>query len=477
MSSIVRVLEGRVAAFFAEKELNQTPCLAAAFSGGPDSTALLHLLSSISKKSKYSINFESLFAVYVNHNLRSRSELRQELDIVQKTASLMGVKLQILSLPPGEIELIGKARGRGIEEAAREARYRIIHSWMQREQVHVLVTAHTLDDQIETMIMRFFQGSGVEGMQGIPEKKEYVFRPLLGTTKAEILEYLYDVGIHYSIDSTNQENRFLRNRIRNIIPEIEKVFPGLYGSLLSFREKAELLSEHIDSKNRHDYLSSMLVKDFDLVSFSLDDFLKLDRYERMCLLYEAWGLLRGNSQQVPYAVIRPLFTLTPKAQKRILEYDGTSMYTDGNRFFWTDHVVHSRKNKYLKVANEKEVSLVSDYYLYIRETFLPEEGEILLDPSKLSLPLVVRSALPGDCIYLTEGVKQLSKLFKDWKIFSDNRWIVPVVEDREGILAVMGKEFGGSNRIAKKMKNEFTSGKKRMALKVKYSGSCSGYAK
>jgi tRNA(Ile)-lysidine synthetase-like protein len=477
MSSIVKVLERRVAAFFEEKELKQTLSLAAAFSGGPDSTALLHLLSSISKKSEYSLSFESLFAVYVNHNLRSSNELRQELDIVQNTASSMGIKLQILSLPSGEIELISKSRGRGIEEAAREARYRVIHSWMQSEKVQVLVTAHTLDDQIETLIMRFFQGSGIEGMQGIPEEKQFIFRPLLGSTKAEILEYLHDTGLHYSIDSTNQENRFLRNRIRNIIPVIEKVFPGLYGSLLNFREKAELLSEHINSKNRHDYLSSMLAKDFDVVSFSLEDFRKLDRYERMCLLYEAWDLLRGNSQPVPYAVIRPLFTLAPKAQKRILEYDGTSMYTDGYRFFWTDHVVHSLKNKYLKVANGKEVSLVSDYFLYIREAFLPEEGEILLDPSKLSFPLVVRSALPGDYIYLAEGVKQLSKLFKDWKIFSDNRWIVPVIEDREEILAVMGGEFGGSNRIAKKMKNEFTSGKKGMALKVKYSGSCSGYAK
>lgn len=477
MSSIVRVLERRVAAFLADKELQKPPRLAVAFSGGPDSTALLHLLSSISLKSEYSINFESLAAVYVNHNLRSSRELQQEVDIVQKTASSIGVNLHILSFSPGEIELLSKARGRGIEEAAREARYSIIQSWMQREGMQFLVTAHTLDDQIETMIMRFFQGSGVDGMQGIPEKKQYVFRPLLSTTKAEILEYLHDTGIHYSIDSTNQENRFLRNRIRKIIPDIQKVFPGLYSSLLNFREKAELISDHMESKAHHDFLSSMLVKDFDLVSFLHEDFQKLDRYERMCLLYKAWDLLRGNSQPVPYTVIRPLFTLTLKGLKRILEYDDTSMYTDGNRIFWTDHVVHSRKNKYLKVANDKEVSLVSDYSLFFRETSSAEEDEILLNPSQLCLPLVVRSAVPGDYINLAEGVKQVSKLYRDWKIFSDNRWIVPVIEDREEILAVMGGQFGGRNRIAKKMKYEFTSEKKGLALKVKYSGSYSGYAK
>mgnify|MGYP006287055393 CR=1 FL=1 len=134
----------------------------AAFSGGADSTALLALLSALRNRRPV-----SLIALYVDHALRPRGERTAELAAVIRTAETLEVPLLCSFLPPGYIAA-GQQAG-GIEASARRVRYGILRAAAERLQCSAVCTAHTRDDQVETVLMRALQGAGLEGIAGIGE--------------------------------------------------------------------------------------------------------------------------------------------------------------------------------------------------------------------------------------------------------------------------------------------------------------------
>ncbi|NQT58768.1 MAG: tRNA lysidine(34) synthetase TilS [Bacteroidetes bacterium] len=489
MNSIVKTLELRVADFLNKYGLLHNAAILVAFSGGPDSTALLHILHVLSKQKNLDLHIS---AVYVNHNLRSDSEIQKEISHIQRFANNLHIDLHILECPKGKIEEIALQRCRGIEDAAREARYTNIFTLMDSCSYSVLATAHTLDDQVETMLMRFLQGSGPEGLLGIRESNRSVLRPLLGTRKEELLNYLKHYNITTSIDSTNLEIRFLRNKIRKIIPGILDIFPGLYSTLPHGQEKLEMLIDHLKKESQGDHFKKLLQKASDNVSCKIDDYLTLDSYQRTQLIYKAWELLyQKKSISIPFTTIKPLILADENlfrntgeyshdhlsVSKRILEFAGTSIYTDRNRLFWFDNIVHTKKNRYLRVEAGNNLELFSGCTLVIKSKDDVEKSDIVFADDLITRPVIVRSLIPSDEIELTEGRKQVSKLLKDWKIPSERRWMIPVIEDRKGITAVLGKAFGGSNRIASRMKIAKDSHKIKNLIRVnvKYTGSYSEY--
>ena len=171
MNSIVKILEQRVAEFLNKYGLMHNASILVAFSGGPDSTALLHILHTLSGQKNLDLHIS---AVYVNHNLRSDSEIQKEIGHIKQFTNNLQIDLHILECPKGKIESIALQRCKGIEDAAREARYNNIFTLMDNCSYSVLATAHTLDDQIETMLMRFLQGAGPDGLLGIRESNRSV---------------------------------------------------------------------------------------------------------------------------------------------------------------------------------------------------------------------------------------------------------------------------------------------------------------
>jgi len=490
MNSIVKILEHRVADFLNKYGLLHNASILVAFSGGPDSTALLHILHAIAKQKDLDL---CISAAYVNHNLRSDPEIKKEIKHIKQFANSLQIELHILECPKGNIESIALQRCRGVEDAAREARYNNIFNLMDNYSYSVLATAHTLDDQIETLLMRFLQGAGPDGLLGIRESNRSVLRPLLGTKKEELLSYLKYYNLDTSIDSTNLETRFLRNKIRKIIPNILDVFPGLYSSLPNGQQKLEMLIDHLKKESPEESYKYLLKKESDNVSCKIDDYLSLDSYQRTQLIYGAWELLYKNkSLSIPYTTIKPLILADEDlfrnnreyshdqltVSKRILEFAGTSIYTDRNRLFWFDNVVHTKKNRYLKVVTGNDLELFPGCTLLFKDGDSTKTSDIVFENGLITKPLLVRSLIPSDEIELVEGRKQVSKLLKDWKIPSVRRWMIPVLEDRNGIVAVLGNGFGGRNRVAAQLKMVKDSNKINNLIRVNvdYTGSYSEYA-
>ncbi len=207
-------------------DLAAEPALVLAVSGGPDSTALLHLTA------RWRSNLRPaprLVAVTVDHGLRP--EAKREAAAVKKLSKKLGVE-HITMLWSGE------KPSTGIQEAARLARYRLLRMAARRIRARCVVTAHTLDDQAETVLFRMARGSGLAGICGMARRialddlpintqagedrydAVMLVRPLLDVPKARLIVTLAEAGISYAEDPSNADPRFTRARLRQLMPAL-----------------------------------------------------------------------------------------------------------------------------------------------------------------------------------------------------------------------------------------------------------------
>jgi tRNA(Ile)-lysidine synthase len=190
------------------------PGLILAVSGGPDSTALLWLAARWRKARKRG---PRLVAVTVDHGLRPQARI--EAKAVARLARSFGVSHRIE-------QWSGRKRATGLQAAARQARYRLLAKVAAEEGIGHVLTAHTLDDQAETVLIRLARGSGIGGLAAMAREAPWpsgksdvtLVRPFLDVPKARLVTTLRKAGIAYSDDSSNRDPRFTRVRIREAMP-------------------------------------------------------------------------------------------------------------------------------------------------------------------------------------------------------------------------------------------------------------------
>ncbi len=191
--------------------------LVVAYSGGRDSHVLLHALQAL--RSEYAF---SLKAIHVNHGLQP--EAKQWAVHCQAQALAYGIECQVIDLQ------IVPQKGQSVEELAREQRYAAFKS--QLVPGSFLLTAHTRDDQAETVLLQLFRGAGCKGLAGIaslaPFGSAQLTRPLLPVSRSDIANYADNHQLCWIEDGSNQNDRFARNFLRNqILPTLQDYFPGM----------------------------------------------------------------------------------------------------------------------------------------------------------------------------------------------------------------------------------------------------------
>jgi tRNA(Ile)-lysidine synthase len=443
MSITVETIRLKVISYLKKNKISKKSNILVAYSGGPDSSALLWLLKSIQEDISFSLS-----ALYVNHGIRSQSEMSDEIFQVKKIADKLNIRIEQKNLEYGFIANESALTGRSVEDLAREYRYSFIEKMKEGIGATHVAMGHTLDDQIETLIMRFFQGSGLHGFSGIPDKRDFIIRPLLEIEKKELEEYIKTWNIPFVTDSTNLEPVYLRNKIRlNMIPVINEIFPGYKKSINIFTKKMEMVQAVLRDKNwKPDiYLS----KEGDPWFFS-HDFIDLPAYYKVEILYKSWDMWQNKPfERLPYKFLSTAIGSNSKNLSNIL-LDGYScrLMKHKDVIIWKRVVVVSSKKSYLKVITPGENELFPGLYLKLEENGDLLNDKIWINKDKLKYPLIVRSKISGDRIALSEGMKTLKKLFNDWGVLPGERWKIPVIEDRAGIVAVMGKSLSYSNRIA-----------------------------
>ena len=204
------MLRDAIRQFFVKEGV--TACrIAVAVSGGVDSTALLFLLAELRTD-----NFD-LVAAHVNHHLRGAESDGDEA-FVRELCSRLGIPLHVADGTLDE----ARVRERGIEAAAREVRYARLTEIREATGARYVATAHQKNDQAETVLMRLLTGSGIAGLRGIhPRRDDGFLRPLLGITRAELEAFLEEQHVVPRLDRSNEDPRFLRNRVRALLRELD----------------------------------------------------------------------------------------------------------------------------------------------------------------------------------------------------------------------------------------------------------------
>jgi tRNA(Ile)-lysidine synthase len=227
--------------FFADRGYMGTPG-AAAVSGGADSVALLRAL--------YEADLGPVRIVHFNHKLRGR-ESDDDAAFVQELTNRLNLPCHVFEAPTAAFA------DDNLEAAAREWRYRTLAEFADELMLRWVATGHTADDQGETVLLRLIRGTGIQGLRGIAPVKTHdhpvssgtysaVIRPLLAVTRSEVEQYLADLDQPYCTDSTNDDRRFTRNRVRHeLLPLLKTFNPDVVSGLVQTASQAEEFFHHI----------------------------------------------------------------------------------------------------------------------------------------------------------------------------------------------------------------------------------------
>ncbi len=212
-----------------EKALNsictelQGKRLCVCLSGGADSVALLAAANML--KEKYSF---LLFAAHVNHLLRGDESFRDQ-RFCAELCEKISIKLFISRI---DVLRLSEVEKKSVEEAARDARYAFFRQLGAENGIDYFLTAHTKNDNAETVIMNIIRGTTISGLCGIPRKNGNVIRPLLELSREENLAFLNEQCLSYITDSSNEDNNYTRNYIRNVLlPAARKINPRVTEAL------------------------------------------------------------------------------------------------------------------------------------------------------------------------------------------------------------------------------------------------------
>jgi len=209
-------------------------------SGGPDSVFLTVMLKRVEHLYKIKI-----FACHIDHQLRKNSW--KDAQFVKRFCDSSAVPVEIKKIKLKKFT----------EENARDMRYKIFCEVAKKFRCNKIATAHTLNDNAETVLMWFARGCGARGLKGIPPVRGKIIRPVLCVSKKEIISYLKRNKIKYRTDSTNFSKKFTRNKIRlNIIPQLEKINPKTVRHIFELSEK--LRGSRVDIKEKKCYNNFLL---------------------------------------------------------------------------------------------------------------------------------------------------------------------------------------------------------------------------
>lgn len=278
-------LESRLAALWPPPAWSDLTVLLAV-SGGADSVAMLRAMDALKVDGP-----GRLVAAHVNHQLRGPQSAADEAFVVDLCHRL-DMPCEVLR---AEADKLAADRTDGLESAARKARYGLLQETAARLGARYVATAHTADDQAETILHRVIRGTGVAGLAGMARARPFgpaatLIRPLLGVRRVELLEYLDALGQPFRCDSSNEDLRFTRNRIRHqLFPQLAREFnSGVVEAVLRLGSLAGEVQAVVERIVEELAGKCVLRPNSELVEISLVPLATQPRYVVRELLIAAW---------------------------------------------------------------------------------------------------------------------------------------------------------------------------------------------
>ncbi len=365
---------------------NKDHRLLLAVSGGVDSVVLTELL--------YKCGYKAGIA-HCNFKLRGNDADADE-EFVKKLAKIYKVPFYSTKF---ETQEYAAKKGISIQMAARELRYEWFEQIRQQEKYHFIATAHHLNDNIETILLNLIKETGIKGLCGIPSKNNFIVRPLLFATKDSIEQYAFTNNLIYQEDTSNQQTKYQRNKIRHaVIPVLKEINPNLENSFQQTISNLNITKEiyNIQLKN---YKKDLFEYRGEEIWISLRKLQKLENAQH--ILYELLSPYDYNNEQ-----INDLFkTFNNTESKEFLSAD-YRLLKDRKFLVITPFSNNDTSQTIIRKSNTSVI--IQNLKFKIQNLKHPKKVKINNDPSiafinfdKLEFPLTLRKWMPGDLFLST----------------------------------------------------------------------------
>ena len=410
-----------------------------AVSGGRDSMSLLHYL--VEHKNDLMIN---VIAIHVEHGIRGEESLSDQAFVLDYCSQ------NDIPVCYTRVDVPGYAKDHliGVEQAARELRYRYFDELLKKGIVDKIATAHQLDDQCETVLMRVFRGTGVKGLEGIPSARsgKYI-RPMLSLSRLDISEYCDAHHVPHVEDSTNYNLEYTRNFIRHeVLPVVEQMFPQYRKSIERLTGAAKEIIAFMDSVS---------------VPYEVD--------EKSRIVFSVAALNAAHPALVRHSIRKAMIE-----QGLALDFEQVNLMDvlsllnkeTGKEISLSQGLVAIKAPEHLMIMRAAEVV---PYELPFKkgDTLLPNGATLTIgdyhgiglrfDPKKIPEGSVIRNRREGD-IFTTFGgfTKTLGNYLTNIKYPSRDRDDIPLIACGKEVLVICGVEISAKVKVDESTEDVYT---------------------
>ena len=404
-------------------------------SGGADSLGLLFILKELEE---FRLR---LIVAHLNHGLRPK-EADGDAEFVRGIALSLDLPFELKEINTLDYK---KENNLSLEEAARTLRYRFLREVLNKYTAGKIATGHSLDDQAETVLMRFIRGSGLLGLSGIPPVKDNIVRPLIEVKRSDIENYLRSKGVRWIEDSTNKTKVFLRNRIRHdLMPELIKYNPNIKVTLARTGYIVGFEEDYIRAKANESIESVFEGFGNEGIIGNLSKYKELPVAIRFALIRLAIERLRGDLKRISLIHIISVneLILSKEPSGEVSLPDGIVVAKGYNQFIFTRKSIMESKFSYsINSTGLHEFPHVEfEVKIGKANSYTSERHVGCFDVSSVAFPIEIRNFQHGDR-FMPYGMKTFKKLksyFIDEKVprFLRNR--IPIFLTKGDIMWIGG---------------------------------------
>ncbi len=423
-----------------------------AVSGGPDSVAMLSVLAELAPLFDL-----TLHVFHLDHKLRRGSAA--DARFVGDLASSMELAATLIGF---DVSAYCRERHVGVETGAREVRYQLMDEVAREVGATKIATGHTLDDQVETFLMRLARGAGTTGLRAIPPVRGRYIRPLIDASRNQVLEYCASRGLDFRVDETNHVPDQPRNVLRlDVVPMLRRINPRFDATVA---RTVEILSDE------DEYMLSEAIIVFDGLARKVGDAIRIQREDfRMLDAAVARRVLRLAIETLEPEAPGVDAAQVEEVLRQLGRGDDCDVHLSGGLELYDEYgelVITRRTERATDVRTELSVpgeTDVPELDIALRAAFVDRAGLRLtpsdgrraaIDAGRVDGPLVLTTPKPGDRFqpFGMIGTKKLSDFFVDGKVPKRQRAKVPVVRCDEDIVWVVGMRIDERYRVCAETK-------------------------
>jgi tRNA(Ile)-lysidine synthase len=424
-------------------------------SGGADSIALLHVLHRFSQIENY-----SLIVAHINHMAREKDS-DADAGFVERVADKLKLPFYLKKIDVGIERLKLKT---SFQDAARIVRYQFFEETLQSVGGNRVALGHTADDQVETILINIVRGSGLKGLAGIPQVRDYIIRPFLKFYRKDLDIYLKENDISFREDSSNSDKKYLRNRIRHeLIPHLESYNPGIKKCLQEMSGIAQE-DDSLLSQATRDIFKQKLNKDNEKnIIWNIEDFQSYPIALRQRLVREIFCHITGDMQAITAYHVQQIINLfnSPKTGKILNIPRGVTVTCSYESIFFSKITDAICENESLvtQIAIPGTTELLEGPIRTVKTQIIPGKlglssldtrRQAFFDFEKTGLGIQARFSRAGDRFIPLgmTGSKKLKSFFIDQKVPQSMRSHIPILTNADDdIIWVYGQRISDSYRV------------------------------